>query len=95
MTIIEIVLSIVAVLGLALAYQAKHNGVTIAAQAKTDLADAKTTAATDLAAAKAEATTLVHDLEGRVIAVETKLGLIKSVTVTIPPAAASGAPAAS
>lgn len=77
MTLIEIVLLVVAVLGGLLAYQAKHNGLTIAAQAKADVADAK-----------AEATTLAHDLEVRVVALETKVGLIHAAPEPTAPAAA-------
>lgn len=80
MTIAEIIFLVLAIAAGYVAYQAKHNGVTFAAQAKTDVADAK-----------AEATQLAHDLELRVVALETKFGLIKA-TPAAPPAAAAAAP---
>jgi hypothetical protein len=79
MTVIEIVVLVVAALGLLLAYQAHHNGLSISAQAKADVAQAKS-----------EATTLAHDLEVRVVALETKVGLAKAST---PAPAAPAAPA--
>ena len=81
MTAIEIILAIVAVLGLALAYQAHHNGLSISAEAKADIATAK-----------ADATGLVHDIELRVVALETKVGLVKAAPPTPAPAPAPAAP---
>lgn len=84
MSIIEIVLFVVAIAGGLLAYQAHRNGLCIAAQANADVATAK-----------ADATAAAHALELRVVALETKLGLIKSVTVTTSPAAPGASSTAS
>jgi len=81
MNIIEVVLLIVSVLGVLLAYQAHHSGLSISAQAKADVAQAKT-----------EATTLAHDLELRVVALEAKIEAL--VSKPAPPAPAP-APAVS
>jgi hypothetical protein len=81
MTIIEVVLLIVAILGVLLAYQAHHNGLSISAEAKADIATAK-----------ADATSLVHDIELRVVALETKVGLVKAAPPTPAPAPAPAAP---
>ena len=94
MTIIEIVIIGIALAALFLAYQAHKNGVSFGAQAKTDVADAKTEATKLAAEAKAEATALTHDLELRVVALETKFGLIKSVPAAAPAPAAPAAVAA-
>lgn len=84
MNIIEIILLVIAVLGVLLGYQAHRNGLSISAQANADVATAK-----------ADAEDAVHALELRIVSLETKIG-ITGVTITTvkPPAAATAGPAA-
>ena len=78
MTFVEIVLAIVAILGVLLAYQAHHNGLSISAEAKADLATAK-----------ADVTTGIHALEVDVATLKAKVeGLISKPTPTVAPAPA-------
>lgn len=73
MSIIEIVLLVLAVLGGLLAYQAHKNGLSLTAQYNADIATAK-----------ADATAAAHALELRVVALETKVGLIKPAAAPAP-----------
>ncbi len=80
MTMIEIVLLVAAALAGLIAWQAHKNGLSFSAEAKADLATAKS-----------DATTAVHALELRVVALETKIGLVKAAAPAPAPAPASTA----